>query len=232
VHYSNLLLILLIFSYFSVNAQYDKNPTADTSLISKYREKSPVSFIVKTNVFPMIYSKLPLTSEYRLLGEFGVSSKQSICAGASYLGKTIIYNLFFNTSNPGQPLYIRGYRLQFAYRYYLIQRNMAPMGMYVSPHLSYFSADYAVVPFSNNNDFDRLSNFNANILLGLQLIVKNKVAFDFFSGWGYNQYYYNQFVYRNNKMNVISRNPSEFADIINLSNIHFILIGFNFGFVF
>ncbi len=212
-------------------AQNEEKPSIDTNLINKYKNTKGVSYIIKTNLLPIFYSKLPLTAEYRLLGEFAISTKQSLSVSGSYLGKTFLYNLIYNSTNPGQPLYIKGYRFQLAYRYYLVQKKITPMGLYLSPHFSYFSTDYSYSPFRNNTDFDKLTNFNANLLLGFQIIVRSKIVFDLFTGWGYNKYTYTQYVFVNNIKKITQKNPSEFG-IINDTPINFIPISFNFGIAF
>ena len=97
------------------------------------------------------------------------------------------------------------------------------MGIYLSPHFSYFAADYYYAHMSNNADYDRLTNFNANLLFGVQIIAKNTVAFDLFTGWGYNNYTYIQYVHKD---------PKDFGGILNSSHINYIPIGFNFGLAF
>jgi hypothetical protein len=231
-HQKYLIPLFLFFSAISGHPQNMENSLVDSTLINKFKQTKPVSFILKTNLLPIIYSKLPLTSEYRLLGEFSLTSKQSLCVGGSYIGKTILYNIVYPPRSVGQALYVKGYRIQLGYKYYLAQKKFIPSGIYLSPHLSYYTADYSNEPLNNYVDFDKLTNLTINFLFGFQFILKNKVAFDLFSGLGYNKYTYIQYRFINKIKRISYKNPADFGGIINLTPISFIPIGFNFGLAF
>jgi hypothetical protein len=231
-YHKYLLIIIITFIAFSGFSQNSENPEVDSVLINKLKHSKPVSYILKTNFLPMLYSRLPLTSEYRLLGEFALSSKQSICIGGSYLGKTILLNIVYPPRTVGPGVYIQGYRFQAAYKYYLVQKIFTPMGLYLSPHFSYYSANYSYEPMTSYTDYEKLTNFTAQFHFGAQILIKNKAAFDFFHGIGYNKYTYTQYDFDNKTKRTISKDPGEFGGIFNLSPVSYVLLGFNFGLAF
>lgn len=224
-------ILLLLFSSISLQAQLEENTTIDTSIIAQYKQTKPVNYIIKTNLLPILMGSLPLTSEYRLLGEFMVATNQSISISGSYLGKNIFYKLLIDSINTGLPTYIKGYRFQLAYKYYLTHKKFMPRGFYLSPHCSYSSADYSIAPLNNSPDYIRITNFNANLLFGFQMLAKNTVAFDLFTGIGYKNYTYKEYLTINKNKSIITYNPSE-LDPFYGSHFNFILIGFNFGITF
>lgn len=235
-HLNDKLKYLLVFILFlSIDKGYgqnEDNPDIDTTIIEKYKQTKPISYIIKTNLLPAIYSKLPLSAEYRLLGEFAITPKQSLSVGASYIGKTFLYDLITTANGSGQAIYIYGYRIQLGYKYYLIQKKMRPSGLFLSPHLSYYSAEYYYEPKGPNVDYDKLTNYTAHLFFGAQIILKDIATFEFFSGLGYSKYTYTQYSYINNTKRTTKHNPADFGGLSNLSPISFVPIGFNFGLAF
>ncbi len=227
-----LLVLILLLSLNKVYGQNEENPVIDTTIIEKYKQTKPISYIIKTNLLPAIYAKLPLSAEYRLLGEFVITPRQSLSFGASYIGKTFLYDLVTSSRGSGQALYIYGYRIQLGYKYYLVQKKIRPSGLFLSPHLSYYSADYYYEPKGPNIDYDKLTNFTAHLFFGAQFILKDIATFEFFSGLGYSIYTYTQYSYINNIKRTAIRNPADIGGSLNTSPLSFIPIGFNFGLAF
>jgi hypothetical protein len=187
----NLLKSLFLVLYatcilipYNIQAQHNNNGR-DTLLKKKFEKMHPVSGVIKTNILPIIWGNIPYTAEYRLLGEFMTTRGQSLSIGASYLGKSMLLILSEKSAqNKGQSvLSVTGYRVQGAYKFYFIKKNLRPEGPYLALHSSWSSA--RIFEKGNTADYLAGSHFNVNVLFGAQVIAANKVAFDVFLGPGY-----------------------------------------------
>ncbi len=202
-----------------VQAQHN-NDGRDTLLKKKFEKMHPIGMVIKTNILPIIWGNVPYTAEYRLVGEFMTTRGQSLSIGASYLGKSMLLILSEKSSqNKGQPvLSVNGYRVQAAYKFYFIKKNLRPEGPYLALHSSWSSA--RIFEKGNTADYYSGSHFNVNILFGAQVIAANKVAIDFFLGPGY----------KNNKWSEHIPGATKIIDITKFGLIYSGHLKFTLGF--
>jgi hypothetical protein len=145
----------------------------------------PVKAIIKTSPFAIFYWQIPLTGEYRVLGEFMMGKKQSVTLGGSYLTRSLMFVMGQNmSSNSGNSkVSANGYRVQGSWRYYIFNKMYRPEGLFISAHASFASVKFNFKDYPD--DFQRLEHFNLNLLIGGQLIIANRVSLEVFFGPGY-----------------------------------------------
>ncbi len=135
------------------------------------------NLLLKTNPFTVLVGPLfPFSSQYGLTAEIVHGVNQSSLISAAYLGKGLLVRAIQNS--PGMPAnfdqwIFRGYRFQLAHRFYLLrdvkENKLAPSGFYIGPHASLASMKISE-PFLNQfQSYLRGTEFNANLLLGVQL---------------------------------------------------------------
>jgi len=134
------------------------------------------NFVLKTNPFVLIAGPLfPFSSQYGMTGEFVHGVNQSSQISAAYLGKGILLDALL--SAPGVAINIdewvfQGYRVQISHRFYLFRDvgkgKLAPNGLYVGPHTSLASMKISDPFFNQFQTYIRGTEFNANLLIGLQ----------------------------------------------------------------
>lgn len=187
---TNLLFVLFLFS---CNFSYAQNAQKDSlKSLLKTRHSPAALTVYKTNPFSVLWGPIPFTAEYKIIRETAIAPHSSFLVGISFLGKSLLLSQAekssagssLNNSQGQQKLKIRGWRFQLAYRYYLGKRN-APRGFYCGPQVSYSSATIADKSQSPYNTYLSVTHFNVNALVGYQVIIRDKVAFDFFFGLGY-----------------------------------------------
>ena len=192
---------IFLWQALSFTALYAQKPLNDSlqhakrdSLQSLLKTRnSPAALTVyKTNPFSIIWGPIPFTAEYKIIRETAFAPNQSFLVGISYLGKSPLLsqaekanqNNSIPNSGTNDKLKVRGFRFQFAYRYYLSKRK-APRGFYCGPQLSWSYATITPASLSSRNYYIYGTHFNINALAGYQVIIRDKVAFDFFFGLGY-----------------------------------------------
>lgn len=165
--------------------------------VKKPNSPQSVTTVIKTNPFAMLGGVMWFASEYRLLSEFIVAKNQSVTFGVSYLGKSPITSAMFKAMPgfSGYKITVRGYRVQASHRFYLnnfrnginnVENNRyAPRGFYVSPHFSIATSKLAILDFAFQDYYIEMVHFNANLLVGCQLIARGGFAIDAFTGLGY-----------------------------------------------
>ncbi len=236
----NLLLLFFVLVCSSIYAQKAENDSPQKiqkdslkSLLKTRHSPSALS-VYKTNPFSIIWGPIPYTAEYKLIRETAVSAHGSFLVGISFLGKSPLLSAAENaqqnngstSSAPNQDLKVRGWRLQLAYRYYLGKRK-APRGFYCGPQLSWANAIISEKGFSAGNYFLEATHFNLNALAGYQVIIRDKVAFDFFFGLGYKKNTWLE--HYSGRVAVLH----DFDDITPLYGTHLkVTLGINFGLAF
>ena len=180
--------IAFVFSFFFVWVfLFSAKIFAQDSLVLKFNYPQKIHAIIKFNPFPILWGPLLYTGEYRLISEFTASKRQSTQVGVGYLGKSLIYKLFEDSLGifGSQKTIIRGFRAQASHRFFLSRKRYSPQGFYISPHVSYAYAKLTTPYFLANNIYIGESNFNMNLLVGVQLFIARTVSIDFFGGFGY-----------------------------------------------
>jgi hypothetical protein len=148
----------------------------------------PIKTIIKTSIFSPFRWQVPYAGEYRVLVECMIAPRQSLSFGASYLTRSLFFVIGTKISNSGSngggaTVAMNGYRAQGEYKYYFFNKKYRPEGMYLAIHASYASMK---VNYKNYPDeYQLLEHFNLNLLVGGQIIIKNKVALELFLGLGY-----------------------------------------------
>lgn len=201
-------------------------------------EQRGVRNIIKTNPLVPIWGSIPLTSEWRLLYEMPFSHNQSFQIGASYLGKSPILKLAEDSMmGPGVEFVVKGFRLQGGYRFYFTTFrkyeqnpfNYIPLGVYVSPHISYSTATFTTRAASVRNVYIQGTHYNINLLLGYQyysLMLDNLVV-DLFIGFGWKDNYWEENINGVTRTFVLnSVNAGYYSSGFKFS------LGFNIGFRF
>ncbi len=229
---------------FCGNILYAQKPLNDSlqhvtkdSLKSLLKTRhSPAALAVyKTNPFSILWGPIPYTAEYKIIRETAISPHSSFLIGISFLGKSPLLsqaekanqNNGNGNSQPNEKLKVRGWRFQFAYRYYLGKRH-APRGFYCGPQLSYSYATITTASLSPRNIYLKGTHFNVNALVGYQVIIRDKVSFDFFFGLGYKKNKWVEY-YSPTRVTVVH----DFDDITPLYDKPIkITLGINFGLAF
>ena len=177
-HYFLVLFFLFLFHHEGL---------AQDSLVLRFNYPQKIHAIIKFNPIPILWGPLLYTGEYRLLSEFTTSKRQSTQIGVGYLGKSLIYKLMEDSLGifGSQKTIIKGFRIQASHRFFPSRKRYSPQGFYISPHISYAFAKLTTPYFQANNIYIGESNFNINMLAGVQFFIARTVSVDFFAGFGY-----------------------------------------------
>jgi hypothetical protein len=202
---------------------------AQDSLVLKFNYPQKIHAIIKFNPIPILWGPLLYSGEYRLLSEFTTAKKQSTQIGIGYLGKGAFFKLFEDSFGiTGRKITVRGFRIQASHRFFPSKKSYSPQGFYISPHVSYAYA--RVIP--GKASFASIyylgeSNFNLNLLVGIQFFIARTVSVDFFGGIGYKKLkFWDQFA------NTPRRYVDPFDGQRSLYNSNLKLnLGLNFGIV-
>lgn len=164
---------------------------------------------------------VPVTGEYKVVGEYAFSDKMSFQLGASYIGPSVLVNLDKITSTGSNVSGIKtaGFKVTGLLKFFLSRDLPAPKGFYVGPHFSFAKADIT----SKDNAADKISGqkINVNACIGYQLITSGGFTLDIFTGMG--------FVSR--KYDYQGASSGEFDLGGNKSGVS-IPLGFSFGYAF
>ena len=114
----------------------------------------------------------------------------------------------------GEDFAFPGYRAQGQIKYYFIKFDaddrpdaaFRPHGMYVALHSSYSYANLHIKSFKAQGL--QFSNFNVNILTGIQVFTGDQFGLDFFTGLGYK---HNRVFQLNQHGEIEDIDPSEFS---------------------
>jgi hypothetical protein len=182
-------LLFVLLSTF-VYAQESKKDSLKALLKTRHSPKALT--VYKTNPFSILWGPIPYTAEYKLVCEMAFAPHSSFVVGASFLGKSPLLSQAEKAQQNGgtsgsqtiTEVKVRGWRFQLGYRYYLGKRK-APRGFWCGPQLSWANA--VITPKGRNVAINYLeaTHFNVNALTGYQIIIRDKVSFDFFFGLGY-----------------------------------------------
>jgi hypothetical protein len=185
--------------------------------------------LLKSNPLATLWGPIPFTGEYRLMAEITTGRTRSAQAGISYLGKSLIYSIVEQaTKTPSfYRLKVSGWRVQAAYRFYLIsKRKYAPFGFYVSPGVSYSNARIAIglERYYQQVYFD-FRHFCSSVVVGVQVGRNAKITMDIFTGVGYKR---NLVFYHINNSKVLPYDTEDFGDYYNWPVKY--IFGINFGY--
>ena len=175
------ILVIVLSAFFS------KRAICQDSIVLRFNYPQKIHAIIKFNPIPILWGTLVYTGEYRLLTEFTTAKRQSTQLGIGYLGKGLIYKAVEDSFGifGSQKAKISGFRIQASHRFFPSRKNYSPQGFYISPHISYAFAKLSTPNFRANNYYIGESNFNINLLVGIQLFIARTVSVDFFGGLGY-----------------------------------------------
>lgn len=184
---SGITLLLALGFYFCSSCVLSQNKDI---LLNIEQLKNRKENVIKTGLFAPLWGPIPLTSEYRLVYEAPTSTHTSIQIGASYLGKIFwAWPLIIDSLKQNNPIAtqitIKGFRAQFAFKYYPAKNQMAPEGMYIAPFLSYSSVKFGSTFTNLYQSYISAVYMNANLIMGYQFFYKNELAIDFYFGMGY-----------------------------------------------
>ncbi len=215
--------------FFLLGVTLSGNLLAQDSLVLTFNYPQKIHAIIKFNPIPILWGPLLYTGEYRILTEFTTAKRQSTQIGVGYLGKSLIYKQFEDSFGifGSQKTIIKGFRVQASHRFFPSKKKYSPQGFYISPHVSYAYAKLTTPYFMANNIYIGESNFNVNLLAGVQLFIARTVSVDFFGGFGYKKLKFWQ-QYRNKPR--LYFDPFDGEKSLYNSNFKFNL-GVNFGIV-
>ncbi len=170
-------VLLILVSGYAVNAQ----------------EKSAkdYKFTVKVNPLnalggPFWVLVVPVTGEYKVVGEYAFSKQMSFQVSASYIGPSVLVNLDKISANEGQEapgIKTGGFKFGGMLKYYLSRDLPAPKGFYIGPHITFAKATLT----SKTNSADKIGaqKLNVNAVIGYQLITSGGFTLDIFTGMGF-----------------------------------------------
>ncbi|MBL4658600.1 MAG: hypothetical protein JKX73_11405 [Flavobacteriales bacterium] len=185
--YLRSLFILFILLTLSVRTVWAQRGVSD-SLMNRASMEYPLEYtgVFKTNPLSMLWGSIPLTAEFVALYEFVSAPQQSSQVGISYISKSPILKVFEDTIQDLKLLTINGVRLQLSHRlYFLSQYDFAPRGLYFAPQISYATVKVSTKHYSSRDVYIRVTQFNANMLIGWQWINGGDYTIDVFTGLGY-----------------------------------------------
>jgi hypothetical protein len=157
----------------------------------KDTKKKDFRFTLKTNPLnalggPFWVIVVPITGEYKLLGEAALSKKVSFQAGVSYIGPSVLLNLNnlkTDTASGFSGIKVSGFKVSGMVKIFLSRDLPAPQGFYVGPHFSYASAKLSSK--DNTSDYIGATKLCINAVVGYQLITSGGFTLDIFTGMGY-----------------------------------------------
>lgn len=188
--------------------------------------------VIKTSPTAFLYGGFfPFTAEYRLMAEVTTGRTQSEQASFSILGKSILLKAIEKAYNypTTEILKVSGWRVQYAHKFYLIsKRKFAPSGFYFGPLLSY-SETHISEGLSRyySKTYYNFKNFNANLMIGVQVARKNRVTFEVYGAVGYKS---NKAYYNSNSKLMGQLDTSDFGILYN-TNLN-ATFGINLGYAF
>lgn len=143
----------------------------------------PPKAILKSNPFAVFQGPMKWSSEYRMTFEHVLRSRKSYVLSASYLGRSVMDNIFNND------IFVKkyqGFRGQAMLRFYLSKKYYSPRGFYVGPHASF---SYLEKRESYNLYLHKeyLSYANVNFIAGYQTIIGKTLTFEIYGGLGVKQ---------------------------------------------
>jgi hypothetical protein len=234
--------LAFVLFFFPAQTQEKNGKEKFDSLKAAYPQQ--IRTVLKTNPGAIFWGAIPLlTSEYRIVGEFVNGTNQSSQFGISFMGKSPYVKLMERDTliNPRmEKLLIEGYRLQASYRFFFNkilyelgftdELLYAPMGIYLSPHLSYATAKITN-KFSNQFDrYFRVVHANFSFVGGFQFFLFDFLSFDAFAGLGYKQNLW----FEKERNGIVRQIPSPegFKDLPLYDSPLKINLGFNLGYGF
>lgn len=158
----------------------------DDAYFKEKVEMPPYQTFLKSNPFVMLVGAIPLTAEFRIVGEQMVARSQASQVGISYLAKGIPLYMVEDSSNGAVKFVVNGFRIQYTHKFY-VGKNRNPYeanGWYIGPHFSYATSRFSNRRANTHDMFIRITHMNANIFMGYQALVKKRHCFDFFFGLG------------------------------------------------
>jgi hypothetical protein len=185
-----LLTTCLVFSSISISAQ-QFSKAKDSLYRARLGREKPIKAIFKTSPLAIFEWQIPLTGEYRLVGEFMLGKRSSVQLGASYLTRSLFFSLsqkMAQNSGGGDKISGNGYRIQGEYKFYFFNKKYRPEGLFLALHSSFASVKYNFKGYPD--DYQLLQHFNINLLIGGQLIIRNRVSIEVFIGPGYKNNHY------------------------------------------
>lgn len=227
-----ILIVLFVFAYISNSRAINFEADTLTPLKPLPKRKKPYPYqpiVIKTSPTALLYGGVfPLTSEYRLSIEMASTRTQSEQLSISLIQKNIIFFLFEKNqgTSTNQTLKVSGWRLQYAHKFYLVNRNHhAPYGFYVAPLVSYTNAQIALglSRYYSQAYFD-FHHFNFDLTMGVQVGKKDRLTLEIYWGAGYKK---NTVYYHSSAFKITPYDTSDFGDFYN-SNVH-LLFGINLG---
>ncbi|GAB5539610.1 MAG: hypothetical protein Salg2KO_17130 [Salibacteraceae bacterium] len=160
-------------------------------------DKPSKTVFLKLNPLALLSGTIPVYSgELRGVAEIVASERATYSFGGSFLYKSPIFEPLL--SGPlavgGNNDRLWGYRFQTEFRYYYLKftnkkklsKILIPSGLYASLHGSYASAVYR----DRDNPFPyyEFLQVDANVLVGMQVMISDAVGLDMFTGLGYKNY--------------------------------------------
>ena len=163
--------------------------TGSQVLAQQPSAKKEYKFTIKANPLaalggPFWVIIVPITGEYKLIGEYAFAKQMSFQLGASYIGPSVLINLdkIADTASVSG-IKTSGLRFSGMLKYFLSRDLPAPQGFYIAPQFSFAKAS-----LTNKKDPTQKVNaqkININACIGYQLITSGGFTLDIFTGMGY-----------------------------------------------
>lgn len=225
-----LYIFFFIFSVFTIRAQEPVDSSHQYKPLPKRKKPYPYQpVVIKTSPTAFLAGGVfPLTSEYRLCMEIASSRTQSEQIAISLIQKNVVFFIAekVEKTSTNRMLKVNGFRLQYAHKFYLVNRNhYAPYGFYIAPLISYTNAQ---VSLGLNRYFSQIywdfNHYNFDFTMGFQVGKKNRLTFEMYWGAGYKK---NTVYYHSGTFKITPYDTEDFGEYYN-SNIH-LLFGINIG---
>ena len=182
-----ILFCLGILISIDIQSAYCQNYKSkkDSIYDAQFGRRRPIKALIKTSIFSPFTWQLPFTGEYRLLGEFMTTKNQSVQLGASYLTRSLFLVMLQNapSNSGGDKISMNGYRVQAAYKFYLVNSKMRPEGIFIALHSSFATQRIHFKDYPD--DYQTMTHFNVNLLIGGQFVIANRISMEGFMGPGY-----------------------------------------------
>lgn len=222
--------IYVLFTFFiASNALADGDTIRLNNGAKEKAQYYPQPLILKTNPLAVLWGPIPFTSEYRLVAEICNGRTKSIQAGISYLDKSPLLGIAekLTTTTTNYLIKVNGWRLQFAYRFYLVnKRKYAPFGFYIAPNISFSDAHVSIgLSHYYRNQYYDFRHFNSTLQIGVQIGRYSNITMDIFAGLGYKK---NVVLYHANDAHILTIDTKEFGDLYNMPLK--LVFGLNFGY--
>jgi hypothetical protein len=128
---------------------------------------------------------VPITGEYKVVGEAAIAKRMSLQVSGSYIGPSVLINLDKISAEGSEVSGIKtsGFKVGGMLKYFLSRDLPAPKGFYLGPHISFAKA--TITNKDVTTDKVGGQKINVNACIGYQMITSGGFTLDIFTGLGF-----------------------------------------------